>query len=352
MYNQQWYTILTYWYIGLYSLFILIYWIADFEFFILKIIYKNISFGSIIIYLIFYVSNISYMAKRGAVYPKVTMEYMDIYAQNSVYKYFYYLKNDLKKFYLNFLNDEWYKYQLNYNKYFKTLFIIFLNIFSIIVLFIQILFYYLYIYFFFFFIHFPWTFILIIFEYNKSIIVLNFIYFIFIYFLIISIFLKNTNGIWIFFFYKYHFKWRYVDILYFSDQDYLFFHDMIYLYITLIRHNFYVCKSFKGFQKKNRKDSNWIILFNDDYINDRIWIPMPWRTFKYSEISCFVNSFFFKFWTYKLDIILYLVFPYQFMNYIQKYGFFSIGFGRKISETISYKKRGTADYSIKKYKFK
>lgn len=260
--------------------------------------------------------------------------------------------NILKKTYKNFLIKEWYKYQLNYTKTFKTRFAIFIKLTGILLIFLKLFFYIYIIYLSIATIHISYVYIVEVLIFKKRmlfyIFLLKTIFFINLY---LSFFFDRINFFCIFFFYSFEPLETFVNIYGIESITYWF--TRVYNQDQMI---FSLSGVYRAITEAGCKDeieskNDWDILFTKKTFIYRN--PLVWYSTKNKTVDCMVNHHYFKLWMGVKRYVFYLVqFP-EYIDNMKDRGTPNFVHFRDVNETAqSCTSRTYFEKDLKKFKIK
>ena len=296
----NWDSTVTYLLFSLYQFMIAFYWIGDYN----KDLYNLLYFSKL--YTLFIIIFVLNFYIHGAIfhrylYGRGLLGNTGVWILNIVQSYFQnVLIKQSKIDFLDYLNDEWYNYQLDYNKYYKNKFVFYMHWMSIFFIFLHFYFFLKIIILIFTSPHNWTTFIMIRFEKK---ILYYFIYFLKLIFfngLILSLVFKELKYSWALLFFTYE-----------TNEDYIYPITQRYDIWEIIGvyggHHYYetfenihitkgAIRSGAGRYVFTVKEFKY--LFKNESIECfRYRIPKKWNSYKMPELDCIItHNYYFKYW--------------------------------------------------------
>ncbi len=297
---DYWDSTATYLLFSLYQFLIVFYWTGDYN----KSLYTLPKYYKF--YIIFVIIFVLHFYMHGAIfhrylYGRNLMVSTGVWCLNILQNYFQtFFVNQVKSDFKDYLDEEWYNYQLNYKKYYKSKFILFMRFISIILVILHIYIFFKILYLIYYLPH-KWliTYVLT-FEKKKIFFLIKILKYLFLYNLITSIVFNKLTGSWFFLFYSYQTNEDYIypltqkfDIweimgIYGGHHHFDYVEEVAFIKFTLSG-NF-------GRRHLNRKEIR--TLFTKESLeNFRYRLPKKWNSYKMSELdSLITHNYYFKYW--------------------------------------------------------
>lgn len=295
-----WDSTFTYLLFSLYQFLITFYWVGDYErdLYIIPYYIKIYTFFIVIFVLNFFMHGFvfhRYLYRRGL------MSNVGILIFNTVQSYFQknlvkHLVNEFK----DYLNNEWYNYQLNYKKYYKSRFILFMYFISLLLIAIHIYIFIKILGLIFFSPHKWTTFLVIRFERKILLYLIKILKLLFLQNLILSLTFGRLKYSWFFLFFAFETNENYIfpviqrydiwDIVgVYGGQHYYEAYESSIMMKKIIKGN--------G-RRKLIKNPEYRKMFKLESLdNSRYRIPKKWNSYKMPELDCIITyNYYFKFW--------------------------------------------------------